>query len=136
MVVHSNTQVRLITVYMLIWDNTYLLIASYYFVDYHLCTSRFGVQQPPFYVLPYSQITGTFIHGLASISMNNNIQFNITFNNLTYTTSTNSLYDDAPQFQVRTRSCDSPYTFFNKVDMLCYVGCPDTTYPVTIYQVC
>lgn len=133
--VHSDTKITILTVYLLVWDNTFLFIAALYFVDSAICRSLYGVQQN-YFTLPYNYIDTSYIGGLGSFSTRDNYEFNISLSNRNFTTSTSSYYDDVPQFMMRVRNCTAPYSFFDKVDLLCYVGCPNTTYPVQIYQTC
>lgn len=126
-VVHPNTKVTLLTIYILIYDPVALAVNSIYFVDYALTTTFYGVQKT-FIYLPYGYFDNDYIGGLASFSMINNYEFNSTLSNLNVTASSTSLYDSVPQLQIRLRICQSPYTYYSLVDSLCYAVCPPNTY--------
>ena len=88
------------------------------------------------YFTPTAFFDDNYISGLRSFSMRDNIEFNVTVDNITFDSSETSYYDDIACYNLYTRHCDSPYTYYNKVDGLCYAQCPDTTYTVEAYSLC
>jgi len=79
-----------------------------------------------------------YISGLLSWSIRDNVQYNFTTtgNGLNITCFADSLYNQASHFNLYIRNCTLPYSYFNKVDQLCYTSCPTGTYQVTVYLTC
>lgn len=122
------------TVYVILADLTDLAVESLTFVQEGLMQSTYGNQYS--YFTPTAFFDDNYISGLKSFSMRDDIEFNLTINNITYLTSETSYYDDVSCFNLYARECTAPHTYYNKVDGLCYTECPDTTYPVEAYLIC
>jgi cysteine-rich repeat protein len=137
-VVHPNTFISALAVNIISYDTTDLTSKSIYFADYSKTTTYLGTQTV-FASLPFGYYDSNFIGGLASFSMQINIEFNATLSiptsNNIYTSST-SLYDCIPQVQIRVRNCPPAYPNYNINDGLCYTICPSTTYLIPSYFLC
>ena len=80
-----------------------------------------------------------YITGWKSITLRNNYQYNLsTFGTFDSKFITNDyvIYTEMSHLNFRVRNCNSPYTYYNKVDGLCYSTCPDGTYNVSTYFLC
>jgi len=136
--VHPNTEIKKLTVYVVIYDSTNLTALYIYFPDYTITTTYLGTQTT-FASLPQGLFDQNFIGGLSSFSFQNNVEYNNTLSiptsNLVYT-SPSSLYNAVPQLQFRVRYCPSAYPYYNIQDSLCYTVCPSTTYPNSTGFVC
>jgi cysteine-rich repeat protein len=104
-------------------------------VDYAITTAYYGTQKT-FLSLPYGYIDLSYIGGVCSFSYNNNQDLNITLSSQLVYTSSTSLYDSAPQFQVRLRVCPNSAPYYNIADGLCYPVCPSYTYSNSSIFVC
>ena len=134
--VYSTTLVTSLTFYIISWDETQLATESYYFVDYATTTITYNSQQT-FYSPSNGVIDNNYIGGLGSFSITDNQEYNFTLSSQAMVTSSLSLYNDAPQFQVRVRNCsESSHPFYNQVDGYCYSTCPTGTYTSSSAFIC
>jgi cysteine-rich repeat protein len=128
--VYPSTMVSKLSFYVVVWDPVVLAVQSYLFVDYAVTTTYYNTQSSPL-SLPYGYLDRGYCGGMASFSTTSQQELNYTLSSLTLATSQTSLYDSAPQFQVRVRNCSSStYPFYNRADGLCYPVCPGYTYSV------
>lgn len=134
--VNSNMAITEIIIYFLVVDHDGLALASWTFVQTTLGKSSYGTQYTYFTPVGSSFFDDNYIAGLASFSLRNNYHFNLTISNITFSTTTPSKYDEVSFFSIYIRLCESPTTYYNKDDGLCYASCPGGTYPVTVDQIC
>ena len=128
--VAPDTLINRFTAYILAVDTTELAVASKYFLDYGVSQSKNGVQYG-FFTPQNGIFQNGYLAGLRSFSMRDNYEFNYTVSNITFDVSVTAYYTDTTNFHFRARLCTpSPYTYYNKVDGLCYNQCPDGTYKV------
>lgn len=134
---YPSTIISSLTFYLLIWDTSNLAVKSNYFVDYAIATTYYGTQKT-FLSLPYGYLDLSYLGGVSSFSYNNNQDLNVTLNTLTQLvyTSTTSLYNSVPQFQVRLRVCAYSSPYYNTLDGLCYPICPSYTFGNSTSFIC
>jgi cysteine-rich repeat protein len=134
-VAYPSTVISSLTYYLLIWDTANLAIKSEYFVDYAITTTYYGTQKT-FFSLPYGYLDFAYLGGISSFSYNNNQDLNITLSSQLVYTSSTSLYDSVPQFQVRLRVCAYSSPYYNTADGLCYPICPSYTFGSSSTFIC
>lgn len=134
-VVPSDTKITRIAFYILAADVTSLAIASEVFVESAVTRATYGIQGT-FYTPSKVRYDANYISGMVSWSIRNNVQYNLTISGLNFTTFTDSFYNEVSHFNLWIRVCPNPYSYYNKVDMLCYPNCPAGTYQVTGYLTC
>lgn len=128
--VSPSTTVSLVSFYVVVWDPVILAEQSYLFVDYAVTTTYYNTQSSPL-TLRYGYLDLGYCGGMASFSTSALQQLNFTLSNLTLYTTQTSLFNSAPQFQVRVRNCSSSSApLYNSADGLCYHLCPAYTYSV------
>ncbi len=121
----------------MVWDPVILAAQSFFFVDYATTTTYYNSQKSPL-SLPYGYLDLGYFGGMASFSTTAMQELNFTLSNSADTTappslytSATSLFDSAPQLQIRVRNCSSSrYPFYSQLDGLCYPICPSYTYAV------
>ena len=137
-VVYQTTLISSLNIYSLVYDPVALAVTSIYFADYTITTTLQGVQTV-FTSLPYGYYDTNYMGGLASFSMQDNVEYNNTLSiplNTTIYSSSTSFYDSVPQLQLRVRNCPPTYPYFNTQNNICYSLCPSTTYTSPSFLIC
>ena len=119
-------------------DTTGLGVSSYTFTQHAMGYSYYGVQKTFFTPVDNSFYDQGYLAGLNSFTIKNNVNYHMTLNNITFTTSddTSSKYNDVTFFSLYVRYCPDPNGFYNQVDGLCYARCPNGTYLIQNNQTC